>query len=251
MNIATQRQANHNHDTLEKIRKLWYSDEHHDAENECNERNMDIAYLAMNESIYMHSNDIDLIASNARTSTSTMSTIANNRVPSSTSLASTAAVGMEMNYFQSMFAGAISRSIAQTLLHPAYTYKTILQLRQRTTTSLQQLSLPRLMKGIDAQFILSLPHGAFHFFVIDQVKQRLNLFMPRKLDFLSDFVSSAISTITCSIISTPQMVLTDRLMAGVYPTFPDAVNKIMATEGIFGFYRGWWPALAQKIPSYG
>lgn len=75
--------------------------------------------------------------------------------------------------------------------------------------------------------------------------------MPKRFEFLSDFTSSAISTIICSIVSTPQMVITDRLMAGMYSSFPDSVASIFKSEGIFGFYRGWWPALAQKIPSYG
>ncbi|KAJ1390565.1 mitochondrial carrier domain-containing protein, partial [Ochromonadaceae sp. CCMP2298] len=47
------------------------------------------------------------------------------------------------------------------------------------------------------------------------------------------------------------MVLTDRLMAGVYPSFPVALETIYRGEGWRGFYAGWWPALAQKIPSYG
>lgn len=47
------------------------------------------------------------------------------------------------------------------------------------------------------------------------------------------------------------MVLTDRLMAGLYPSFPAALRTIARTEGLRGFYAGWWPALAQKIPSYG
>lgn len=55
----------------------------------------------------------------------------------------------------------------------------------------------------------------------------------------------------CSVISTPQMVLTDRLMAGVYPSLSVAIRSIIAQEGFKGFYSGWWPALAQKIPSYG
>jgi hypothetical protein len=55
----------------------------------------------------------------------------------------------------------------------------------------------------------------------------------------------------CSIVSTPQMVLTDRLMAGKYPNFVVAVRQIALQEGWKGFYQGWWPALAQKIPSYG
>lgn len=72
-----------------------------------------------------------------------------------------------------------------------------------------------------------------------------------KFDFIQDFAASTISTIFCSIVSTPQMVLTDRLMAGIYPSFPVAVKSIFRTEGLAGFYTGWWPALAQKIPSYG
>ena len=59
-------------------------------------------------------------------------------------------------------------------------------------------------------------------------------------------------------------------MAGIYPSFPAALSTILRNEGIRGFYSGkflklsnvkfdlsllytigWWPALAQKIPSYG
>ena len=66
------------------------------------------------------------------------------------------------------------------------------------------------------------------------------------------------------------MVITDRLMAGIYPTFPAAMSTILKKDGLLGrkfikkkikcmsspslnyigFYAGWWPALAQKIPSY-
>jgi solute carrier family 25 S-adenosylmethionine transporter 26 len=39
-------------------------------------------------------------------------------------------------------------------------------------------------------------------------------------------------------------------MAGVYPSFPEALRVIWKADGFLGFYSGWWPALAQKIPSY-
>lgn len=75
-----------------------------------------------------------------------------------------------LSYWQTMAAGAVSRSMAQTLLHPAYTYKTILQLKEADIHTIKRtLTFGRLLSGIDAQFMLSLPHGAFHFFVIDQV----------------------------------------------------------------------------------
>jgi len=56
-------------------------------------------------------------------------------------------------------------------------------------------SLDRLFRGADAQFLLSIPHGAFHFFIIDMTKQGLSLYVPKKLDILTDFMSSMVSTI--------------------------------------------------------
>jgi hypothetical protein len=163
------------------------------------------------------------------------------------------AVTDQLTYMQTMTAGALSRTMAQTLMHPANTYKTLLQIRGSGKAGgvLSKLTPERLLRGVDAQFIMSLPHGAFYFFVIDQVKTKLSTVMSSKFNFLQDFASSTISTVFCSIVSTPQMVLTDRLMAGVYPTTMDAVRNILKTEGIAGMYTGWWPALAQKIPSYG
>jgi len=170
----------------------------------------------------------------------------------STIAAAGATISEQLTYLQTMTAGALSRSMAQTLLHPAHTYKTILQLRQsEAQRATAKLTLERLFRGIDAQFLMSLPHGAFYFFVIDQVKLVVGKHISPKFEFLADFASSTVSTVICSVISTPQMVITDRLMAGVYPSFPEALKSIMKADGPAGFYRGWWPALAQKIPSYG
>lgn len=155
----------------------------------------------------------------------------------------------KLTYVQTMAAGALSRTMAQTIMHPANTYKTILQLRNSGKNL--KLTPERLLRGADAQFLMSLPHGAFYFCVIDVVKKKLGHLLPSRLTFLGDFSASTISTIICSIVSTPQMVLTDRLMAGVYTSSPEAIRTILKTEGLKGFYTGWWPALAQKIPSYG
>jgi solute carrier family 25 S-adenosylmethionine transporter 26 len=125
----------------------------------------------------------------------------------------------------------------------------MLQLRAKDAAV--TLTTERLLRGADAQLLLALPHGAFYFCVVEIVKTKIEGLIPKSLQFLGDFASSTISTVVCSIVSTPQMVLTDRLMGGVYPSFPYACKSIMETEGVRGFYAGWWPALAQKIPSYG
>lgn len=48
-----------------------------------------------------------------------------------------------------------------------------------------------------------------------------------------------------------QMVLTNRIMAGVYPNLVTGVRSVIKDKGVLGFYAGWWPGLVQKIPSYG
>jgi hypothetical protein len=46
------------------------------------------------------------------------------------------------------------------------------------------------------------------------------------------------------------MMITDNIMAGNYPNLPEALVGLAKDRGIKGFYAGWWPGLAGKIPSY-
>ena len=70
--------------------------------------------------------------------------------------ASPSSVSDQLDYYQTMTAGAISRTFAQTIMHPVNTFKTILQIRG---SSLKNLTPARLLRGADAQFLMSLPHG--------------------------------------------------------------------------------------------
>eukprot|EP00594_Rhizosolenia_setigera_P011548 CAMPEP_0178958022 /NCGR_PEP_ID=MMETSP0789-20121207/11312_1 /TAXON_ID=3005 /ORGANISM="Rhizosolenia setigera, Strain CCMP 1694" /LENGTH=349 /DNA_ID=CAMNT_0020640483 /DNA_START=471 /DNA_END=1520 /DNA_ORIENTATION=+ len=172
-----------------------------------------------------------------------------------------------------MVCGATSRSVAQTIMHPANTMKTILQSRSTATGSkatFRELARPKnlklLTRGAGAQFILSVPHGAVNFAVLEFVRRRMTILAQKSLQQSKgkfaddsdsklgpglDFLSSAISTVCCSIVSTPQMMITDNIMAGTYPNLVGAISGITKKDGILGFYTGWFPGLAGKIPSYG
>jgi solute carrier family 25 S-adenosylmethionine transporter 26 len=106
---------------------------------------------------------------------------------------------------------------------------------------------------------LSVPHGAVNFAVLEFVRKQLALIVeshPKlrpNADRIGpglDFLSSAISTIACSVVSTPQMMITDNIMAGNYRNLPSAARGLAQQWGVSGFYRGWWPGLVGKIPSY-
>ncbi|KAG7361675.1 mitochondrial carrier protein [Nitzschia inconspicua] len=164
-------------------------------------------------------------------------------------------------FWENMISGAVSRSIAQTIMHPANCMKTMLQ--NTNEVSFRDLCQPqmfrRLTVGAGANFILSIPHGAVNFAVLEFVRGRLSSamesipYLEKKKDALGpalDFMSSCISTISCSIVSTPQMMITDNIMAGTYPNLLSAISGLYRNRGIMGFYAGWWPGLVGKIPSY-
>lgn len=167
-------------------------------------------------------------------------------------------------FWENMVCGAVSRSIAQTVMHPANTMKTILQssrgVDRPTLSQLMRLDQFRMLtRGAGANFLLSVPHGALNFAVLEFVRGRLNQavasvpYLQERLESIGpalDFTSSAISTICCSVVSTPQMMITDNIMAGNYPNLPAATSGLYKNGGIIGFYRGWFPGLVGKIPSY-
>ena len=167
-------------------------------------------------------------------------------------------------FWENMVCGAVSRTLAQTVMHPANTMKTILQSsRAADRPTLGQLMRPdqfrMLTRGAGANFLLSVPHGAVNFAVLEFVRGKLNQavnnvpFLRQRLESIGpalDFTSSAISTICCSVVSTPQMMITDNIMAGNYPNLPAAIAGLYNNGGVMGFYGGWFPGLVGKIPSY-
>jgi len=188
----------------------------------------------------------------------------NKKKTKKTELPPVSAYTRPLSFYESMVCGAVSRSVAQTIMHPANTMKTILQSRrlegskQETVRRLIRMKNWKLLsRGAGAQFLLSVPHGAINFAVLEYVRRQLNRYAESrggKVDGLGpslDFLSSAISTFCCSIISTPQMVITDNIMAGTFPNMLSAVSSLKDNGGIKGFYTGWWPGLVGKVPSYG
>ena len=162
-----------------------------------------------------------------------------------------------LNFWENMICGAVSRSVAQIATHPANTMKTLLQSNRNTAnkTTLRQLAkiknLKMLTRGAGAQLVLSIPQGAVNFAVLEYVRKKMidvtsqsewaSMQQDTNTAFgpLMDFLSSAVATICCSVVATPQMMIVDNIMAGTYPNLAQAVRGLSAEKGILGFYSGW------------
>ena len=130
---------------------------------------------------------------------------------------------------------------------------------------MQRKNLQRLTQGAGAQLVLSLPQGAVNFAVLEATRKVLgDLAKKAKLlqsddgrhpanDVVAaglDFLSSAVSTVCCIVVTGPITVLSDNIMSGNFRNLPGAISGIAAQNGIEGFYAGWKPQLAAKVPSY-
>ena len=172
-----------------------------------------------------------------------------------------------LHFWEAMVCGAVSRSAAQTIMHPANAMKTILQSSRSipgkaplTVRSFAQLENAKMLtRGAGAQLLLSIPHGAVNFAVLEFVRRQMNNAVSRSryAETINrsfgpgmDFLSSALSTVCCSVVSTPQMMICDNIMAGTYPNLVAATSSLMKDKGVSGFYTAWWPGIAGKIPSY-
>ncbi|KAG5190453.1 mitochondrial carrier domain-containing protein [Tribonema minus] len=159
----------------------------------------------------------------------------------------------KLTFWGCMVAGALSRSVAQVALHPFNVLKTLLQTKGSFAAVLP-LTVADLTRGAGAQFLLSVPTGAFHYAVLEATKHAMTDVFPAtsaSATAVFDFISSSAATTFSSVLSTPTMVLTSRIMAGSYPNLLSGIGSICKESGLRGFYAGWLPGLVQKIPSYG
>jgi hypothetical protein len=144
-----------------------------------------------------------------------------------------------------MVCGALSRSMAALVVHPLHAIKVNLQLHRLSSTESTPLTMQLfasllswnvLTRGLGTQLLLTLPHGALSFAVTESAKRWLQKSgsQPSRLQVLNsvyDLLAAGLSSLVCSIISVPQMVLTDRIMAGIYPSLSSGYRSILQTQG--------------------
>lgn len=168
---------------------------------------------------------------------------------------------VKLNYVENMLCGGLSRAAAQACCHPLNVAKTLLQARgpgsAATLVDLARIVRAQptcLFRGLFGQACLSLPNGAINFATLELAKSRMVVYLPtviqRNFGAGMDLASSACGTLMSSLVSVPQTVVLDRIMAGQYQNFFQGFVTLGSQEGWRGYYRGWTPSMGSKIPSY-
>lgn len=183
---------------------------------------------------------------------------------------------------QHLVAGAAAGALTQCMANPLWVVKTRICTTSRGDVSsyrglidgLVQISreegIRGLYKGL-APGLLGVTHGGLQFMAYEEMKRRrLNMrheeiggAVTAKLSSTEYAVMSSTSKIFALGITYPSQVLRSRLQqlpgashlgaAGAprmvsYTGLADAFQKIIATEGVHGFYKGFGPALLRVLP---
>ena len=148
----------------------------------------------------------------------------------------------QMLFSERLIAGAGARGVAQTMLHPIDVLRTRLQAKGVAVT----LNAETFAKGVAPQFFLAFPAGATQFAAFEWAKERFAA-AGMKGSF-AELSCGAIGAIAASVIRVPQEVIKQRVQADIYPNALVGVSKCFATDGIAGFYKGYFATVSRDVP---
>jgi solute carrier family 25 (mitochondrial S-adenosylmethionine transporter), member 26 len=158
---------------------------------------------------------------------------------------SASAPELALSFGEQMLAGAVARTVAQTMLHPVDVVRTRLQARGVT----MRWAPAVFAKGVLPQVLLAGPAGAIQFVAFEGAKKRLEDALPgpsaRELRLLLAGAIGALCAASCRV---PQEVIKQRIQADIYPNMAVALRETLATSGPAGLYNGWLATVSRDIP---
>ncbi|CAM6120874.1 unnamed protein product [Calypogeia fissa] len=168
-----------------------------------------------------------------------------------------------------VYAGTIARTISQVGIHPVDTVKTRLQIRDppkklrkwkksihSNAIGLGPVGIDNwllkgpgdLYRGVTGAILGTLPNALIYFAAYEASKRKLKKVVPEKWDGLVHVASASIGTIVASIVRVPADTLKHRVQVYLHSNVFEAFRSVVASEGIGGLYRGFWPTLMRDVP---
>jgi solute carrier family 25 S-adenosylmethionine transporter 26 len=90
--------------------------------------------------------------------------------------------------------------------------------------------------------------GAIKFATFEVSKTWIEKRTPAKYHPLTNFLCAAGAILACSILLVPGEVLKTRLQAGAVKSIGEAISTTLATDGIGGFFAGYYATLVRDLP---
>ena len=148
----------------------------------------------------------------------------------------------QMLFHERLISGAAARGTAQTLLHPIDVMRTRLQAKGVSV----KFTPDTFLKGVGPQFFLAFPAGALQFASYEWGKAQCKL--AGLTGGRAEILCGALGAMAASVVRVPQEVLKQRVQADIYPNAIVGARKIMASDGLRGFYKGYTATISRDVP---
>jgi len=144
-----------------------------------------------------------------------------------------------------MIAGGAAGTSVDIALYPLDSLKTRLQ---HPDGFWKAGGFSGLYRGVFATALGASPGSALFFTAYETMKPRLKYFNGGQEHWLHHSFAASCGEVAACVVRVPTGVVSQRMMVGQYKTFPEAVGKILAENGIMTFFSGYWTTVAREIP---
>uniref|UniRef100_A0A7S2NPY0 Mitochondrial carrier protein n=1 Tax=Haptolina brevifila TaxID=156173 RepID=A0A7S2NPY0_9EUKA len=144
-----------------------------------------------------------------------------------------------------LIAGGCAGTTVDVALYPLDTLKTRLQ---SSDGFWKAGGFRGIYNGVLATALGASPGSAMFFSAYEGMKPRLKQLNGGKEHWLHHSMSASCGEVAACLVRVPTAVVTQRMQVGLYKTFPEAVTKIAAENGIATFFTGYWTTVAREIP---
>ncbi|KAK4531891.1 hypothetical protein CCYA_CCYA09G2748 [Cyanidiococcus yangmingshanensis] len=171
----------------------------------------------------------------------------------------------ELSLWEHLVAGGGATLTAVSVMHPLDTIKIYMQrarmvpagggpiLRLSMAGAAQEIWAKRgpmgLYTGLGANLSGQVPAGAIKFATYEKLKRHVvQQRLPDAAQGWGEVGSAALAFLACSLVLVPGEVVKSRLQAGLYPSFREALLRILEQDGITGLYAGYWATVTRDVP---
>lgn len=144
-----------------------------------------------------------------------------------------------------MIAGGCAGTTVDVVLYPLDSLKTRLQSPKGFWKA---GGFTGIYNGVLATALGASPGSAMFFSAYEGMKPRLKAMNGGNEHWLHHSFSASCGEVAACVVRVPTAVVTQRMQVGQYKTFPEAVTKIAAENGIATFFTGYWTTVAREIP---